>query len=206
MEEYRETIIHKYRKIAHLPDFLFGFTFPLRRKAIERLSLSPGSSVLEIGCSSGANFALLYEAVGKNGEIIGVDLSPDMITQARIRIEKAGWKNITVIEEAAEEVVLENKYDGLLLFAMQDVLTSPQALDRILKYLKPGSHVVAAGPKLPSTYPGKILSPFIGMIFSRFAVSKEDKDMPWRLLAERIDDLQIEEYGPGISFLAYGKM
>ena len=205
MEKYRETIIQKYRKIAHLPDFLFWFTFPMRRKAIEQLHLQSGSSVLEIGCSSGANFAFLYEVVGVKGEIIGVDLSPDMVTQARKRIEKAGWKNIKVIENAAEEVVLEKKYDGMLLFAMHDVLTSPKALDNVLKHVKPGGYVVTSGPKISSTYPGKILSPFIGMIFGRFAVSKEDKEMPWRLLAKRVANLLIEENALGISYLAYGK-
>lgn len=206
MEEYRESIIKKYRKIAHLPDFLFGFTFPLRRKAIAQLHLRPGSSVLEIGCSSGANFSLLHEDVGESGKITGVDLSPDMIEQARLRIKKKGWGNITVIEGAAEEVVLENQYDGLLLFAMHDVLTSPKGLDNVLSYIKSGGYVVTAGPKLASTYPGRILNPFIGLVFNRLAVSKEDKDMPWRLLAERIKDIQVEESALGITFLAYGKM
>jgi len=41
MQDTRETIIRKYRNIAHLPDFLFGFTFPLRRKAVARLQLTP---------------------------------------------------------------------------------------------------------------------------------------------------------------------
>jgi len=206
MEEYRETIIKKYRKIAHVPDFLFGFTFPLRRKAITQLHLRPGSSVLEIGCSSGANFSLLHEAVGQSGKITGVDLSPDMIAQARLRIEKMGWGNITVIEEAAEEVVLENQYDGLLLFAMHDVLTSPKGLDNLLKFVKPGGYVVTAGPKLAATYPGRILNPFIGLVFNRLAVSKEDKDMPWRLLAERVKGLVVEENALGITYLAYGKV
>ena len=205
MEEYRETIIRKYRHIARLPDFLFGFTFPLRRKAIERLHLQPGSSVLEIGCSSGANFALLHEAVGETGEIVGVDLSPDMIAQAKLRIEKTGWKNIAVIEKAAEEVVLERQFDGLLLFAMHDVLTAPKALDNVLKYLKSGGYIVTAGPMLPSKYPGKLLRPLIKVIFSRFAVSKEYMDTPWRMLAERVKELRVTGNGPGIFYIADGK-
>lgn len=203
-EEYQERIIRKYRRLAQLPDFLFGFTFPLRRMAVERLSLLPGSKVLEVGCSSGANFSLLYEAVGAKGEIVGVDLSPDMVARAQLRIKRNGWQNIKVIQQAAEEVVLTDQYDGLLLFAMHDIITSPQALENILVYLNPSGRVVAAGPKLSSSYPGKTLNPMIRLVFNRFAISKQNMDYPWRLLAGRIKDIQVEEYALGITYLVYG--
>jgi len=204
MEEYREIIIQKYRKIAHLPDFLFGFTFALRRKAIERLGLQPGSSVLEIGCSSGANFPLLQEAVGESGQIVGVDLSPDMVIQANKRIERAGWKNVSVIEGAAEAVKLPGRYDGVLLFAMHDVLVSQKALENVLFYLYPGGRVVAAGPKLAPKLPGKLLNSLINVVYRRFAVFQVDKDQPWRLLMGQIKDIQVEETGLGLVYLVHG--
>jgi len=142
--------------------------------------------------------------VGQSGEIMGVDISPDMVAQARLRVRKSGWQNVRIIEAAAEEVVLSDAYDGLLLFAMHDVLTSPPALDHILASLKPNGRVVAAGPKLPAAFPGKVLSPLIRIVFSRFAMSKQDMDCPWRLLAERVQNLQVEEPPPGISYLVQG--
>jgi hypothetical protein len=36
-----DEIIAKYRHIAGLPDGLFAFTFPLRRRAISKLMLKP---------------------------------------------------------------------------------------------------------------------------------------------------------------------
>lgn len=206
MADYREIIIKKYRGIAHLPDFLFGFTFPLRRKAVARLNLLPGRTVVEIGCSSGANFALLQGAVGEKGQVLGVDLSPDMVDQANKRIRVAGWDNVSVIEGAAEDIVLPHSFDGLLLFAMHDVLTSPQALENIFKYLKPGGRVVAAGPKLASKFPGKALNPLIRLAYKRFAVSQGDADIPWRILAGQVGNLQVEETTSGLLYLVHGSV
>lgn len=204
MTEHRSEIIRKYRHVAHLPDGLFAFTFPLRRQAIQRLALKPGERVLDMGCGSGASFPQLVEGVGAAGEVIGVDISPDMIRAARERVEKAGWKNVQVIEAAAEEAVLPGQFDGLHLFAMHDVFTSPTGLDNILAYLKPGGRVVAVGPKLSNKVAGKLLNPLIGVVFSRFAVASQDKDRPWRLLSERLAGLQVEEHNQGVLFLAWG--
>lgn len=98
----RDEIIRKYQSVARLPDFLFAFTFPMRRKAIHRLQLQPAAMVLEIGCGSGANFRYLIEAVGAQGRVTGVDISSDMIAVARARIDRTGWSNVTVVEGAAE--------------------------------------------------------------------------------------------------------
>jgi hypothetical protein len=82
-----------------------------------------------------------------------------MVAEARHRAEKYGWDNVTVIQGAAEEVKPPGKFDGLLLFALHDVLTSPTALDNILACLKAGGRVVSVGPKLAPAWPGRILNP-----------------------------------------------
>jgi demethylmenaquinone methyltransferase/2-methoxy-6-polyprenyl-1,4-benzoquinol methylase len=204
MQKYHSEIIRRYKKIASLPDYLFAFTFPLRKRAVRLLELQPGQSVLEVGCSSGANFYFLQQAVGPKGSVVGVDLSPEMVVQARLRIQKNGWNNIQVIESAAESVVLEQKFDGLLLFAMHDVLTSSLALKNILSFIKPGGHIVTAGPQLADKFPEKLLNPFINLVFNKFSVSQEHKDCPWRLLADLLNNLEIEHFGPGIMYLVKG--
>jgi ubiquinone/menaquinone biosynthesis C-methylase UbiE len=47
----------------------------LRHKAVQRLDLEPGETVLEIGCGTGRNLPLLCETVGEDGQVIGVDAS-----------------------------------------------------------------------------------------------------------------------------------
>src|SRR5215467_13151484 len=57
-----------------------------RREAVQRLELKRGDLVVDIGCGTGLNFALLQEAIGETGRIIGVDLTDAMLEQARRRV------------------------------------------------------------------------------------------------------------------------
>ncbi len=54
-----------------------------RLLAIKKLSLQPGSFVIELGCGTGLNFPLLMEQIGPEGRVIGVDLTPEMLDVAR---------------------------------------------------------------------------------------------------------------------------
>jgi demethylmenaquinone methyltransferase/2-methoxy-6-polyprenyl-1,4-benzoquinol methylase len=162
--------------------------------------------VLEVGCGSGANFPYLLRAVGPAGRVVGVDLSPDMIAAARARVRRRGWTRIDLIESAAEDLHLETRFDALLLFAMHDVFTSPAGLDRCLAHVRPGGRVVAVGPVLAAGRLGRVLNPVLGAVFRRFAVSSLDRDQPWRLLAERIPELRLERFGPGVLFMAWGEV
>lgn len=205
MADHSDEIIKKYRAVAHLPDFLFAFTFPLRKEAVQKLALRPGDRVLDIGCGTGANFAYLVQAVGPAGQVVGVDLSPDMVAGARERVRLNRWANVEVIGAAAEQLSLPGEYDGLLLFAMHDVLTSTGALRNILALLKPGGRVVTAGPKLAEKGPGQVLNLVVRATYGRFAVSSQDLDRPWRLLASQVPHLTAEERGLGLIYLAWGE-
>src|SRR5215467_6410267 len=74
---------------------------PWRKEAVKRLHLKPGDLVVDIGCGTGLNFALLQEAVGETGRIIGVDLTDAMLEQARLRIAREGWKNVELVQADA---------------------------------------------------------------------------------------------------------
>src|SRR5260221_8780385 len=59
---------------------------PWREKAVQRLDLQSGDLVVDMGCGTGLNFALLQAAVGPEGRIIGVDLTDAMLDHARQRV------------------------------------------------------------------------------------------------------------------------
>ena len=68
-----------------------------RAVGIELLRLRPGQVVLDLGCGTGLSFPLLAEGVGAEGHIIGVDSSSSMLGQARRRVARAGWSNVTLL-------------------------------------------------------------------------------------------------------------
>ncbi len=54
-----------------------------RRQAVEATSLAAGESVIDVACGTGKLSVALSERVGPFGRVLGVDLSPAMVTLAR---------------------------------------------------------------------------------------------------------------------------
>ncbi len=60
----------------------FGREKTLRKMTIKLAELMPGDQVLEVGCGTGT-FSLAAKAqVGSPGEVIGIDIAPEMVTAA----------------------------------------------------------------------------------------------------------------------------
>ncbi|TMM17197.1 MAG: methyltransferase domain-containing protein, partial [Actinobacteria bacterium] len=72
----------------------------LRRRAVGRLQLRAGQTVIDVACGTGLTFALLADQIGPDGSLVGIDLSPEMLSQARERVTANGWRNVTLIESA----------------------------------------------------------------------------------------------------------
>lgn len=68
-----------------------------RERAVDALSLSPGETVVEMGCGTGANLPHLRERVGEPGRVVGVDLTPGVLDRARARVERPDWPNVHVV-------------------------------------------------------------------------------------------------------------
>lgn len=72
-----------------------------RRAGTAALAPRPGDQVLDVGCGTGLNFALLQQAVGSAGTVVGIDRSPRMLDQARRRARRRGWRNVILLEADA---------------------------------------------------------------------------------------------------------
>jgi len=67
-----------YDRVADLPG-VAGW----RARAVETLAVDGGETVVEMGCGTGANVPYLRDAVGPDGRVLGVDVTREMLTQAR---------------------------------------------------------------------------------------------------------------------------
>jgi ubiquinone/menaquinone biosynthesis C-methylase UbiE len=56
---------------------------PVYADAVARLGLRAGQAVLDAGCGSGRALPPMRDAVGPDGTVIGVDLTPEMLAAAR---------------------------------------------------------------------------------------------------------------------------
>ena len=57
-------------------------------------SLNPGETVVDLGSGGGFDCFLAAKQVGKNGQVIGVDMTPDMLSRARMNAEKMKTPNV----------------------------------------------------------------------------------------------------------------
>ena len=51
--------------------------------------LTPGASVLDVGCGSGYLVAVLAKMVGENGKVVGIDTIPELVELSRQNIMKS---------------------------------------------------------------------------------------------------------------------
>ena len=57
-------------------------------------SLQPGETVLDLGSGGGFDCFLAVQEVKESGTVIGVDMTPEMVSKARANAEKAGYANV----------------------------------------------------------------------------------------------------------------
>ncbi|MFA5242534.1 MAG: arsenite methyltransferase [Sulfuricella sp.] len=56
-------------------------------------ALKPGETVLDLGSGAGFDCFLAARQVGDSGQVIGVDMTPDMVSKARANAAKGGYAN-----------------------------------------------------------------------------------------------------------------
>ncbi|RMF78916.1 MAG: methyltransferase domain-containing protein [Chloroflexi bacterium] len=166
-----------------------------RRRAIEALQLTPGAHVLDAACGTGLNFKLLRQAIGEDGHITGVDISPGSLQIAHRRIEKNNWRNINLIQYNLAEYKAETSFDGVLCtFAISIIPDYEAALRRMFALLKPGGSLVILGMQPASQWPYRLINP-IWRWMNRTAGADITRDIPTaaRSICDMIDI--SEHYG-----------
>lgn len=141
---------------------------------------------------------LLHEAVGDEGAVYGVELSPDMLGRELGRVEEAGWRNVHLVEADAETFELPEPVDGILCFYTHDIV-----LPRAVGFLSLGDRVVAAGAKLAHGWRGWLVNP-LTVAYSLPAVTTRDVRhayRPFSVLEELLGDVCVEEHWLGSQYL-----
>lgn len=187
----RRAALTQYRSRANGYDSELALFEPLRREAIARLNLVRGATVLDVGCGTGLSFALLDDAVGRRGRIVGIEQCPEMMDKARERVAAQGWRHVSLIQAPAETARLDALADAALFNFTHDVLRCPEAIANILRHLKPGARVVATGLQWAPLWAWPVNLFVLGAAL--YSVTTMDGlGQPWSGLADQLGALDVD--------------
>jgi phosphatidylethanolamine/phosphatidyl-N-methylethanolamine N-methyltransferase len=130
-----------YRRWAPVYDQTFGrFTTEGRKHAVEIISQRRGR-VLEVGVGTG----LSLPNYGRDLEIVGIDLSPEMLEKAREKVDEERLTNVTGLHEmdASALTFADGAFDTVVAMYVITVVPDPETVMRELaRVTKVGGQVV----------------------------------------------------------------
>jgi phosphatidylethanolamine/phosphatidyl-N-methylethanolamine N-methyltransferase len=131
-----------YRRWAGFYDFGFGFISRwARAAAVAAVNNAPGAKVLEVGVGTGLALPL-YSAEKR---VTGIDLSSDMLAQARLRAAELGLRNIEALAEMDAQATdfADGQFDVAVAMFVASVVPNPRALVAELKRVtRPGGTIL----------------------------------------------------------------
>ncbi len=131
-----------YRRWAPIYDQTFGMVAGQgRRHVVHHINQMPKGRVLEVGVGTG----LSLPDYDRSHEIVGIDLSPDMLEKAHERVVEEGLRNITGLHEmdAGNLEFADHEFDIVVAMFVMTVVPDPEKVMRELaRVAKPGGQVI----------------------------------------------------------------
>lgn len=163
----------------------------LRTLTVHQTLLTPGESVLDVGCGTGGVTIPAKFRVGKNGTVAGVDPAPEMIAIARRKAKRAGLEidfRVGVIESLPFP---DGTFDAVTSSLMMHHLpqhVQVKGLAEIQRVLKPGGRLLIADVKRPS--PSFLKRFFTSLLHHSHGIQFGFEDLPKLLDEAGFEEIQ----------------
>jgi SAM-dependent methyltransferase len=108
--------------------------------------IEPGSVVLDLGCGAGTDLMIAAQMTGPRGRVVGVDMTPAMLEQARASAREMGFEHVELHESLIESLPLDTaSVDVVISNGVIDLVPDKDAVfDEIDRVLRPGGRLQVA--------------------------------------------------------------
>ena len=162
----RDQVREKYREVALKPDATYHFhtgrplaarlgyeaaaVDALPDRAVESFAgvgnpfslrrLQPGEQVVDVGSGAGFDSFIAAGQVGDSGQVVGVDMTPEMLDKSRATADALGVGHVEFRRGLAEELPVEDAWADVVISNGVINLCADKraAFDEIHRVLKPG--------------------------------------------------------------------
>ncbi|OGC76708.1 MAG: arsenite S-adenosylmethyltransferase [candidate division Zixibacteria bacterium RBG_16_50_21] len=160
-------------------------------------SLQEGENVLDLGSGAGLDCFLAAAKVGDGGRVIGVDMTPEMVTKARENARQGNYANVEFrLGEIENLPVASNSMDAVISNCVLNLVPDKnRAFRETFRVLKPGARLMISDivllEELPESIKGSIEA-YVGCLSG--AILKHDYLKA--ILAAGFREVEIVEEAP----------
>lgn len=133
-----------YDRLSRVYDVTEGLLeAAVKREALALAAATRGERVLEVGPGTGWALQRLSRAVGREGVVCGVDISPGMLAEAARRLR---WRGVQLLQgDAAALPLADGRFDMVFMSFLLELMPTeeiPSVLAEAMRVLKPGGRLV----------------------------------------------------------------
>ena len=143
-------------------------------------NLKTGETVLDLGSGAGFDCFLAAQQVGDSGRVIGVDMTPEMVSRARANAEKGGFHNVEFrLGEIENLPVADDSVDVIISNCVINLSPDkPRVFAEAYRVLKPGGRLAISDVVAMNDLPDRIkndLSLYAGCIAGAMPIDELKK-------------------------------
>jgi demethylmenaquinone methyltransferase / 2-methoxy-6-polyprenyl-1,4-benzoquinol methylase len=148
-----------------------------RKDTMKRMNVQSGAKALDVCCGTADWTIALAEAVGPNGEVIGLDFSKNMLKVGNEKVRRLGLKQVKLIHGNAMELPFpDNSFDYVTIgFGLRNVPDYLQVLKEMYRVVKPGGIAVCLETSQPTMigyrqlfyFYFRFIMPLFGKLFAK---------------------------------------
>jgi len=170
-----------------------------------------GERVLVFCCGTGLDFSHILKKIGKDGKIIGVDFSSEMLKKAEKIIKKEKWDNIELIE--ADITKFKDKLDkiadvGVCTLGMSIIPDYRSAYYNLLSNVKEQGEIIIGDMQLASGWLTRLKTKLTIFLAKKYGGTYEGHQNTlelYSMMKKELVDVKKREFLLKSYFYAIGK-